>query len=94
MEYKTLKMKLEREESNIIRIDPKRLIEVDKSFVHATSLTDNVVLEPLISGPLSNHAIFLEQKWDWIVGKDTGGRICLLPLRKEEYLELGDEKPK
>ena len=93
MKYKTLKIKLDETKSEIIRLDPKLLMKITSSHGHGYINGENG-LEPVLSGPLHNHAIFLERKWDWILGKDTAGRICLVPLRKKKDLEPGAEEPK
>lgn len=87
MNYPICKLKrVELEDAtNKVEIDEDRLVEVSRDsggwlyyYKHSTRYN----LDKRCSGDLKGKAIFLSNELDWKIVKDSGGRICLIALRK------------
>jgi len=74
MDYKKLVLKKE-EEGDVIEVDENRLLnkEAFKSRIFGISQR--------IGGEFEDRAFCLEAMCDWVLGKDTDGFLCLIPLK-------------
>jgi hypothetical protein len=80
MEYKKLKIK-QLENVGCIEIDEKRLLTLSED-IGVIKLPRNSVMECRAIGSLQYHAIFLPSIFDWALGRDEHGGLCIVPLKK------------
>ena len=85
MKYKTLVIMPEDEVQDTTRINSKKLIDIPDDC-GVLLIEDNGLshIEVRRGGELANHALFLPNKWDWVIGKDSLNATCLMPLSKKE----------
>lgn len=78
MEYKRLIMKKSEDTSEI---DIDRMVEIsdDRGKIKLNLWA----VEVRIAEEFRHHAIYLPPYYDWILGKDSVGAFCLVPLKKE-----------
>lgn len=60
------------------------VIEVDRSRL-CTVEDGHIVIDgcsKMLEGNLKNHAIYLPDQFDYILGEDKYGVLCLIPLKK------------
>lgn len=81
MEYKKLKIKDNEEVKGVIDVDEKRLIDIhsDKTIRDENSF---VLAEKRCMEEFKNKSLYLNNKYDWVLGKDSNDGICLIPLKK------------
>lgn len=79
IKYKNLKIK---EEENIKVIDKTLLVEINKDFKVFCGETDYIAAERRHNGVFRGKAIYLSSTYDWVLGVDDHGILCLVPLRK------------
>lgn len=72
IKYKKLEIKEEKEE-NIVAIDKTRLVEINEVYGY---------IQVRAGGKFFNKAIYLLRRYDWILGEDENGVLCLVPLKK------------
>lgn len=75
---------IEEKEENIILIDKTRLVEIPEEFKRQY-LTDKEgcgFIERRSNGTFFNKALYLPSMYNWVVGADENGVLCLVPLRK------------
>jgi hypothetical protein len=76
------KLRIEGGKENICRIDETQLVEIEKDFKIFLGKTDYVAMERRYEGPFENKAIYLSKRYDWALGEDNDGVLCLVPLKK------------
>jgi len=64
-------------------IDRARMIEV-REDMGRINLDGDGILEHRMLNEFRNHAIYLPSSYDWVMGKDSTGSLCLVPLKKKE----------
>jgi hypothetical protein len=68
-------------------IDKTRLIEINEKFErqHIINKEDYGVIETQAGSSFQNKAFCLPLiTYDWVLGKDENGVLCLVPLKKRE----------
>ena len=76
MDYKNLAIN----DANTYFIDKERLIRVyDDGGI--SDINDGIV-RVRTDDEFKDKAIFLDDKYDWVLGRDSGGLLVLIPLRK------------
>jgi hypothetical protein len=79
------KLEIMEEPEKVKAIDKTRLAEISAEFAQATVIKDDYVyIERRTGGSFSNKALYLSSKYDWALGKDEEGVLCLVPLKKLE----------
>ena len=82
MNYKMVNLEQEDNKGEIITILLKRIVDIfdEEETIHIDS---SAAIQVRQVGELKNHALWLSSDWDWVLGKDLRGEICLVPLCKE-----------
>lgn len=83
IKYSKLEIEKEKKE-NIMAIDKTRLVEIRGAF-QREQLTENEpyrYIERRDGGQFLNKALYLPSMYDWVLGKDEEGVLCLVPLEK------------
>lgn len=80
MEYDRLGIKKSGNE-NVIDRDRMINIRYDAGRI---DLGEGEMLEPRVIFEFKTHAIFLPSIYDWVIGTDSHGARCLVPLKKKE----------
>jgi len=87
MEYKKLYIKDIKDEG-IVEIDSERLIDIEKrgNMYHSknisTQSSSSIYIDTSRMVEFTNHAFYLDDDYDWVLGKDSIGSTILVPLRK------------
>lgn len=77
------KLKIKEEKEDIMAIDKTRLVEISQEFKRATLVDEDcTIIERRCDGPFLNKAIYLSLTYDWVLGRDEDGVLCLVPLKQ------------
>lgn len=83
IEYQKLKLWNEKEK-NIVVIDKVRLVEIDGEFKRMPLGKGNFTyIERRSGGVFHGKALYLPSTYEWILGEDDEGVLCLVPLKTE-----------
>ena len=86
MELRSLIIKRKEEEVEMnphIEIPEEKLCRLKLKDHYNLEINDeHVYMAKRGNGEFMNKAIFLSPNFDWVLGKDKAGDICLVPLRK------------
>lgn len=52
--------------------------------IQSSDCLHNAGLHPRQSSEFKNMAVFLHPSFDWVIGRDSQGVMCLVPLRKDK----------
>ena len=87
MEYNQLRLKkMEEKKIHVIEIDEKRLTDI-LGESGKIRLEDGSLVSHRLNGSLLDRAIYLPPSFDWILGEDESGLLCLVPLKKAKRNE-------
>ena len=86
IKYSKLEIREEKEE-NMVAIDKTRLVEIEEKFQLHLTRRDYAVIQHRQDGPFEGKAIYLSPRYDWVLGEDDRGAICLVPLEPRENIE-------
>ena len=83
MEYNKIEIvKEKKKEEGIIKIPEDRLVKID---AERQVFRDPYIGIPAnISGEFDGKAIYLDDEYDWILGRDEDGCLLCIPLEKED----------
>jgi hypothetical protein len=68
-----------------IEVDRKRLVDIDNPDGAITLDGKEGHIEPRETSEFEGYAIWLDDQFDWALGKDSEGLTILVPLRKIKY---------
>jgi hypothetical protein len=63
-------------------IDRDRMVKISQNGGRIV-LGKWMALETRARGEFADHAIFLPPVYDWVLGKDREGTLCLVPLKRK-----------
>ena len=64
-------------------IDAKTLVKIKDNGGFDVDGRTSAIQIRTSNGMFQGKAFYLSDRWDWVVGKDEKGMICLIPLNKE-----------
>ena len=76
------KLIIKEKEGEILEVPEERLCNVKVSVSNPEINGGAVYIATRGEAEFEGKAIFLPQEFDWILGRDSVGSICLVPLRK------------
>lgn len=65
---------------DVIEVDRSRLCTVEDGHIVINGCSK--IVQKRLDGDLENHAIYLPDQFDYILGEDKYGVLCLIPLKK------------
>lgn len=84
MTYRKLEIISGEEPETSIQVEDEKLIEVDREIADREALTTATggTIQVRRNGELGGGGFYLSSYYDWVLGKDDGGVIVLVPLKK------------
>ena len=80
MEYS--RIKVSGKKTGDIDVDEDRMLEVTGTITTIKISGKVLYASERTEGNLEGKAIYLDHSFDWVLGKDSEGSICLVPLIK------------
>ena len=78
------KLIIKKEEGEMLEVPEEKLCSVKVSVSDSEIDGEAVYINTRGEEEFEGKAIYLPHIFDWILGRDSVGSICLVPLKKEE----------
>ena len=78
-EEETITLRIKPERERAIAIPQAELCPIDEGAIR---IKERIVIDRRCSGPLVGKAFYLNDAYDWQVGRDDVGILCLVPIKK------------